>query len=36
MDTPSRLTAIDTRGMSDESGDSDDLEIPAFLRRQAN
>jgi cell division protein FtsZ len=36
VETPSRLAAIDTRGMPDESGDSDDLEIPAFLRRQAN
>jgi hypothetical protein len=28
--------ANDTRLMTDESLDSDDLEIPAFLRRRAN
>jgi cell division protein FtsZ len=36
LETPSRLSAIDTRSLADESADSDDLEIPAFLRRQAN
>ena len=36
LETQTRVVANDTRLMTDESLDSDDLEIPAFLRRRAN
>ena len=36
VETQTRVVANDTRLMTDESLDSDDLEIPAFLRRRAN
>jgi cell division protein FtsZ len=36
LETPTRVVANDTRAMTDESLDSDDLEIPAFLRRRVN
>jgi len=36
IETPARVVANDVRPMTDESLDSDDLEIPAFLRRRAN
>jgi cell division protein FtsZ len=36
LETQTRVVANDTRIITDESLDSDDLEIPAFLRRRAN